>query len=164
MTKPIANRMPTAEEIIATLGLTPHPEGGFYRETYRAAGRFGRHHFATAIYFLLPRGYKSALHRIKSDEVWHHYLGGPLHVAEITPQGLVKDTLIGSDLAAGERPQYVVEAGHWFGSYPDGSSDFALVGCTVSPGFEFSDFEMGRRDELLRAFPHARDLIIKLTD
>lgn len=149
-------------EIVKKLDLKPHPEGGFYRETYRAGGKFGDHNYSTAIYFLLTPGNFSALHRIKSDEVWHFYSGDSITVVEITPNE-VKKTIIGSNIENGEVPQYVVPVGTWFGSYLNDGGKFGLIGCTVSPGFEFADFEMGKRADLLRSFPNAKDEIIRLT-
>jgi predicted cupin superfamily sugar epimerase len=140
----------TAEDLIRELDLAPHPEGGFFRETYRS-----KH--STAIFFLLPRGHVSKFHRLKSDEVWHVYAGGPLHVIELEGDR-AKDTVLSQD-----RPQHVVPGGVWFGSYPDPSADYALVGCTVAPAFEFTDFEMAKREPLLEEFPLAKDLILKLT-
>jgi len=153
-----------AQRLIARLRLKPHPEGGFYRETYRCARRIpgrrfpGGRSFSTAILFLLPRGGLSRLHRIRSDEVWHLYSGGPLAVAEIDPvSGRARRT----KLWAG-RVQHAVQAGTWFGAYLEPGVDFALVGCTVAPGFDFRDFELGGRDRLLRRFPSARPLISRL--
>lgn len=162
------------ERLAATLGLLPHPEGGHYRETYRAtettdAGalpeRFGgaRSH-STAIYFLLAAGERSKLHRIRSDEVWHLYDGGPLLIISISPAGDLTRTMLGRNLAAGEVPQHVVAAGHWFGALPADGASHALCGCTVAPGFDFNDFELARRDALLAAFPGHRHWILQLTD
>lgn len=140
----------TPEALIARFRLAPHPEGGYFRETYRSA-------HSTAIYFLLPRGHVSKFHRLKSDEVWHLYAGGPLHVIELTPNG-VKETVLDS-----HRPQYVVPGGTWFGSFPDPRANLAFVGCTVAPAFEFAHFEMAKRESLLKEFPLARVMIEKLT-
>ena len=137
----------TADEIIAALKLQPHPEGGFYRETYRSA-------HSTAIFFLLPEGAVSRLHRIKSDEVWHFYAGGPLRIVELGA---------GSTVLSPRQPQHVVAAGRWFGAYPEQGSGYSLVGCTVAPAFRFEDFELGSREDLLREFPDARAQIEKLT-
>jgi predicted cupin superfamily sugar epimerase len=153
----------SASDLVRILQLTPHPEGGFFRETYRAEGRSGSRSASTAIYFLLPQGHVSRLHRIRSDEVWHLYLGGPLDIVELQANGPAKVTRLGLDLNRDERPQHVVPGGTWFGSMPAPGVPFALVGCTVAPGFEFDDFEMGSRDALLTEFPQARDLIMKLT-
>lgn len=166
--------LPAAEELIRLLGLKPHPEGGFYKESYRAAeavsqqalpARYsGPRRFSTAIYFLLPEGAKSRLHRVKSDELWHFYLGGPMTVAEIAPDGTVRRTVMGQDVKAGQVLQHAVAAGAWFGAWPEAGGGYALVGCTVAPGFEFADFELGKRAELLKAFPQAADVIGRLTD
>ncbi len=125
-----------AEEVIHLLGLAPHPEGGFYAETFRPAGPGGERGASTAIYYLLREGEVSAWHRVRdADEVWHHYLGAPLElrIADATVR-------LGSDLAAGERPQAVVPAGAWQTARTLGG--WALVGCTVAPAFQFSSFEM----------------------
>ncbi|MCM0082405.1 cupin domain-containing protein [Geomonas sp. Red32] len=161
------------QELVARLGLTRHPEGGWFRETYRSPEivgtgalpeRFGgSRSFCTSIYFLLEAGDISALHRIKSDELWHFHLGSPLTVQVITPEGERRELRLGSDLAAGESLQAVVPAGCWFGAELSGGEGFALVGCTVSPGFDFADFEMGERGSLLALFPAHRELITRLT-
>lgn len=142
-----------ARRLITTLELKPHPEGGYYRETYRSP-------HSTAIYFLLTEGERSRLHRIKSDELWHFYCGGPLTVTEIAPDGRVTETALG---AHGGKLQHTVTAGHWFGAQPNAGAGYALVGCTVAPAFQFADFELGRRDVLLKAFPHAKEIIARLT-
>jgi predicted cupin superfamily sugar epimerase len=162
---------------IERLGLEPHPEGGFFRETHRAAlvlpgealppGFAGPRAASTAIYFLLRRGQRSALHRLRSDEVWHHYAGGPLlvHVLETGGVG-ARAIRLGRDFDAGETLQAVVSAGAWFGAElapVTPAADFALVGCTVAPGFDFADFELARRPDLVARFPAHRELIERLT-
>jgi hypothetical protein len=136
----------TAAGIVAQLGLKPHPEGGHYRETFRdpAATKDGRA-ASTAIYFLLRRGERSHWHRVDAVEVWHHYAGAPLvlEMAE-SAQGPVRRMKLGDDLAAGERPQGVVPAGHWQAAESLGA--WTLVGCTVAPGFAFASFEMAPPD------------------
>jgi hypothetical protein len=134
----------TAEQVATQLGLLPHPEGGFYRETWRSNQRVvaedGRQRAAgTAILFLLPEGAHSAWHRVASDEMWLHQQGAPLalHLRDDTREWTI---LLGSDLAAGQVPQALVPAGVWQAARPVGG--WALMGCTVSPGFEFEDFEM----------------------
>ncbi|MFI5345609.1 MAG: cupin domain-containing protein [Elusimicrobiota bacterium] len=149
----------TPDALVARLNLAPHPEGGFYRETYRAADGA-----CTAIYYLLPAGAKSNLHRIKSDEIWHYHLGGPLEIVEITPDGRVETTVLGSNLEKGEVLRKVVAAGRWFGARPCPGAEWALAGCTVAPAFQFADFELGGRAELLRLFPAAAAEIRALTD
>ena len=165
--------MHTAQEIIDRLALQPHPEGGHFRESYRSEqviasqetpGKFpGGRSFATAVYFLLHGDDFSALHRIRSDEIWHFYQGSSLTICSIDPTGALWRDRLGSDIIAGERPQVVVRAGSWFGAFLHDSSSYALLGCTVAPGFDFRDFEMGRRDRLLSEFPHHADLIRRLT-
>ena len=149
----------TAEELVRLYELKPHPEGGFFRETYRSA----RNH-STAILYLLPAGARSRLHRLKSDEIFHFYLGGPMVLAELAPSGEAREVRMGQDVASGCALQHVVEAGTWFGAYPELESAFCLVGCTVAPGFDFADFELGERAKLLEQFPRARALIERLTD
>jgi predicted cupin superfamily sugar epimerase len=156
-------------ELIERLQLTPHPEGGYFRETYRAAEsvggsalprRFnGERSISTAIYFLLEAGQCSHLHRIKSDEVWHFYAGDPLDVVEIDAAGDLRTTRLG----AGGVYQHVVPAGVWFGAAPAEGGRFALVGCTVAPGFDFADFELADRTALLREYPRHQDWIRRLT-
>lgn len=163
----------TVAEIAKAYGLQPHPEGGYFKESYRSPGHIpasalpkgfaGERSYSTAIYFLLPRGARSRLHRIKSDEVWHFYLGGPLTLVQLFPSGRVETVVMGHDVAAGQRVQHVVPAGCWFGARPEDGSAYSFVGCTVSPGFDFADFEMGSREELLAQFPAAREAIELLT-
>lgn len=131
----------TADQIISLLGLEPHPEGGCFCETYRDPARTGTGRAAsTAIYFLLRAGEVSRWHKVDAAEVWHHYAGAPLDLAVAPPTGGVNRTILGCDLAAGERPQAVVPAGHWQQARSLG--EFTLVGCTVAPGFEYSGFVM----------------------
>lgn len=156
---------------IETLGLIPHPEGGWFKETYRSseaiplAGlppRFpGPRSLCTSIYFLLEPGQFSALHRIKSDEIWHFHEGGPLTVQVLSPSGESHALRLGRNAERGERFQAVVPAGSWFGAETGG--DFSLVGCTVAPGFDFTDFDMADRTDLCKSFPHQQALIRRLT-
>ncbi|MEM8601102.1 MAG: cupin domain-containing protein [Bacteroidota bacterium] len=159
---------PSAQTWIEALGLLPHPEGGFFRETYRAAhavtGKDGQPRAAsTAIYFLLRAGDVSRLHRITADEGWHLYAGGPLTIHMLTGAGAYDALHLGLDLAAGQRPQQVVPGGVWFGATVDAGADYALVGCTVAPGFDFADFELAERAAMLEAFPRHRVLVERLT-
>ena len=159
--------LPAVEDLVRDLGLLPHPEGGFYRETYRSRTQVGSGRAAaTMIYFLLPAGHVSRLHRIDADEGWHHYLGGALEVYELDeaePGASAHVTRLGKDLSHGEVPQHLVPAGRWFGAAPAAGSPYALVGCTVAPGFEFSRFELGVRAALLAQFPAAAALVERLT-
>ena len=131
------------QKLVEHFSMSPHPEGGFFAETYRSQGAIpadalpgfgGTRNFSTGILFLLRRGEYSHLHRLKQDEMWHFYLGAPLRLAIVRPDG-------------------------WFGATPAEGSDFALVGCTVAPGFDFADFEMADPDVLGQTFPHAAGLV-----
>ena len=138
------------EGIVSRLALAPHPEGGFYRETHRSE-------FSTGIFYLLEKGQKSSLHRIKSDEMWHFYGGDVIAIVEITKDGALKETLLNN-----ENVQYVVRAHTWFGAYLPENSNYALTGCTVAPAFHFSDFEMGDKNLLIANYPHLKEMIEKL--
>lgn len=159
----------TAAELVAALGLLPHPEGGHYRETFRAPplpfelpGR-GPRAASTAIYYLLREGDFSAFHRVQSDEVWHHYAGVPLDLYLLGGTGSGAQAIrLGPNVLAGEVPQAVVPAGVLQAARPSGPG-FSLCGCTVAPGFDFQDFEISNRDSLLQAFPASKDLILALT-
>jgi predicted cupin superfamily sugar epimerase len=130
------------------LKMMSHPEGGSYFEVYRnplqieAEGFDGPRSMATSIFFLLEQGEVSALHRIKSDEIWYHHDGGCLEIIEIDESGREIITRLGRKIDQGEVLQHVVKAGRWFGSKPASGSDYCLVGCQVSPGFDFRDFEL----------------------
>jgi predicted cupin superfamily sugar epimerase len=156
---------------IAKLGLIEHPEGGYYRETYRSpllldtlpADFSGPRSASTAIYFLLCGDEFSALHRIRSDELWHFYVGGSLTIHCIYPEGLYSEMRLGPDSERGEVFQAVVRAGCWFGATLRAAGTWALVGCTVAPGFDFRDFELAVREELIRRYPQHRVIIQRLT-
>ena len=153
--------------------LQPHPEGGWFVETYRSAERIpasalpdrfvGTRVFGTAIYFLLEGHHFSALHRIQSDEIWHFYAGNPLNIIVLDETGTLQTIRLGPNAAAGEVFQAVVPAGRWFGAKPAMSEGYALVGCTVAPGFEFADFELADRAVLLAQFPQHQTAIERLT-
>jgi len=155
------------KNIVKNLDLLPHPEGGFYKETYRSEissdydGFDGKRNVATGIYYLLSEGDFSAFHRIKSDETWHFYAGEALELVEITPGGKLIKTLIGNQFEKGEQPQYTVNAGNWFASKSSGT--YSLVGCTVYPGFDFQDFELAERNSFIQEFPDHIKLIEGLT-
>jgi uncharacterized protein len=163
----------TARYWIERLQLEAHPEGGYFRQTYRSdlviarealpAGFTGARSASTAIYFLLEGKNFSAFHRLRSDEVWHFYVGSPLVVDVIAPSGARSAILLGNDLEAGQVPQAVVPAGCWFASHVADWKSFAVVGCTVAPGFDFEDFEMGKQAELVAQYPQHRDVIERLT-
>lgn len=164
----------TAEELIKLLHLQPHPkEGGFFRETYRAdetlpanalPSRYGANRSAgTAIYYLLTPSTFSALHRLAGDEIFHFYLGGPVRMLQLFPDGQGGTVLLGSDLAAGHSPQVIVPRGVWQGSILEPGAPFALLGCTVAPGFDYADYEHGNREELIAQYPAFADWICRLT-
>ncbi len=156
-----------AEDVVEQLGLSPHPEGGFYREVFRDAALVAHPvHGApraalTSIYFLLPAGTFSALHRVAQTEVWLHLAGDPveLHVFE---RGAHASVLLGADLAAGQRPQHAVPAHAWQAAVPRGHA-WSLCGCTVAPGFDFADFELPPRETMLRELPAHAALVERLT-
>lgn len=164
----------THQDVIEALGLSPLPEeGGFYRECYRSEeriprsglpGRYdGDRSFGTDIYFLIHKGEVSKFHRLKSDEIWYHHFGGPITVVELTPEGEVRRVEMGSDLSRGQRLKHVFRRRSWFGAFTNLGVEFALLSCVVIPGFEFADFEVGKRETLLKAYPQAREEIEKLT-
>jgi predicted cupin superfamily sugar epimerase len=162
----------TPEYFIKHLQLQPHPEGGFFNETYRSKGIIasqclpseftGNRHYSTAIYFLLQQGDFSAFHRIKSDECWHFYEGGTLLIHIIDEKGNYSCLHLGKNIHEGEVFQFVIPAGSWFASEPSAESEFSLVGCTVAPGFDFADFEMANARTLLKLYPQHQSLIQRL--
>ncbi len=160
--------MLTQAQIIAALGLSPHPEGGHYRETYRGDAlpfelpARGRRASSTAIYFLLAPGEFSAFHVVASDEGWHHYLGSALELVLLDDHGRLERRTLGKDFERGELPQIVVPAGVYQAARPLGP-DPVLVGCTVAPGFDFADFSMPSRAELTAKFPAHAELVAQLT-
>jgi hypothetical protein len=155
------------------LQLEPHPEGGYFRQTYRSdvviareglpVGFSGARAVSTAIYFLLEGENFSAFHRLRSDEIWHFYVGKPLVVHVIDAEGKYSRILLGDDPEAGQVLQAVVRAGCWFASHVADRKGFAVVGCTVAPGFDFADFEMAKRDELVAGYPEFLPIIERLT-
>ncbi|WBO86194.1 cupin domain-containing protein [Hymenobacter yonginensis] len=157
----------TAQEIIQHLHLTPHPEGGYYRETYRATDTLTTaaghtRSVSTAIYYLLENEDKSHFHRIKSDELWFFHQGQALEIILLTPGQPTRLTL-GPDFAAGELPQAVIPAGVWFAAQVKHRPGYGLVSCTVAPGFDFADFELAERAALLREFPQAANVVEQFT-
>lgn len=172
-----------ANYLVSKYNMVPHPEGGFYVETFRSDtnvsidsedGQTLQRPASTAIYFLMVPGNISRFHRIKSDEIWHFYGGGSMTVVELIDPPELKDdgtstlgyktTVLGTNLSENESVQYVVKKDTWFGSFPNDGSDYSFVGCTVSPGFVFDDFELASREKLLLQYPSARDMILKLTE
>ena len=164
--------MSIVDTLIQRYGLEPHPEGGWYKQTHKSneqiaaralPERFGaRRSFSTAIYFLLEKENFSAFHRIKSDECWHFYAGDSLLIYIIEQSGELKVISLGSDHEKGQSFQYVVQANCWFASCPAPESEYCFVGCTVSPGFEFDDFELADASELSAIYPQHKPTIIEL--
>jgi predicted cupin superfamily sugar epimerase len=171
---------PTAAELAATLGLEPHPEGGFFRETYRASETVrtprGERAVSTAILFLVTAAAISHLHRLGSDELWAFQGGLPLELVTLSPGGDVETRVLGGladgtdeALEAAATPQALVPAGSWQGARLAGgphlpaSRAWALVSCIVSPGFEYEDFELGERDALLAAYPEHAEIVTAFT-
>ena len=159
-----------AEVIIKTLGLEPHPERGYYHQTYRASSRVqsqphgGTRAASTAIYFLVTADQPTTyLHRLISDEVFHLYDGGPLEILRLFPDGRWDVAVLGMNLEAGERPQIVIPAGTWFGTELRAGVAHCLIGCTVAPGFEFSDFELAQGHELEASYPEAAARIRRMS-
>ncbi len=160
-----------AVSYIKELGLIKHIEGGAYKEVYRSdllasfpqlMGHNEARNLCTSIYFLLQFGEFSAFHRIKSDELWHHYDGNVLHIYELNTKGELIVHKLGKDLAQGEQIQTWIPAGSWFASRCEVEQGFALVGCTVSPGFDFADFELAKAAELTQTYPAHSALIQSL--
>ena len=162
-----------AEEIISILKLKSHPEGGYFKETYRSQTEIpnsclpetytGRRNFSTSIYFLLTSEMFSAFHRIKQDEIWHFYDGSPLKLHIISNSGKYSCHHIGNDIFNNEIPQLTVFGGNWFAAEVIQKNSYSLIGCTVSPGFDFDDFELKAKKELVELFPEHKSIISRLT-
>ncbi|NCD34351.1 MAG: cupin domain-containing protein [Spartobacteria bacterium] len=161
----------SAAHWVGELALTPHPEGGYYKEVYRSENAIpatalppeynGSRSFSTAIYYLLERDDFSAFHRIRQDEVWHHYAGGNLELHIISPAGLYSCITLGKKGSA--VPVVVIPGGHWFAATPSHGSIYALCGCTVAPGFDFADFDMPESHTLKEQFPQHAAILEKWT-
>jgi predicted cupin superfamily sugar epimerase len=167
-----SNQMLTAQQLVELYNLQPHPEGGYFKETYRATEsinaealpkRFtGDRRIATGIYFLLEGEQFSAFHRIKSDEMWHFYAGHALNIYVIHLSGELEIIRLGSDVLDGQTFQAVVPANCWFASRPAIKNTYSFVGCTVAPGFDFEDFEMADKISLSNEYPRNETLISAL--
>lgn len=163
----------TADDVIRLLNLQPHPvEGGFFRETYRSAASLpasvlpahgAARSASTAIYYLLKPGHVSELHVLPGDEVFHFYLGAPVRMLQLWPDGSGRHVVLGSNILADEVPQLVVPGGVWQGTRLVGDSGFALLGCTVAPGFDYADYRGATRAELTGKWPQFAEPIKMLT-
>ncbi|MCU7548550.1 cupin domain-containing protein [Chitinophagaceae bacterium LB-8] len=162
----------TVRQMVQLLDLQPHPEGGYYKEVYRSEGFVekaclpgnfgGKRNFSTSIYYLLQKEDFSAFHRIKSDEIWHFYLGGNLLIHVLHPDGSYECMILGNTIGSGAAFQLVVPAGSWFAAEPAPGNEFTLAGCTVAPGFDFADFELADQKNLVQQYPHYQELITRL--
>jgi len=160
------------QQIVQALELAPHPEGGYYKETYRSAGSIktssldseyeGERNYSTAIYYLLTSDVFSAFHRIHQDETWHFYDGSALDLHIISPDGYYQLIKIGREIEKGEVPQFTVKGGDWFGASVREENSYSLCGCTVAPGFDFRDFDMPDTEEFIKKFPQHASLIKSL--
>ncbi len=161
------------DEIIRTLGLVPHPEGGYYREIYRSAETVGREslperyegdrHFGSSIYYLLTEDTFSAMHRLKTDEVFLYHLGDPVELLRLFPDGSGVVVTLGPFIDRGHMLQCVVPRGCWMGLSLATGGVYGLLGTVMAPGFDFRDFEMGRREELIAEYPGFTEIICRLT-
>ena len=161
------------QRIIEKLGLLPHPEGGYYKEIYRSKGLIqseslgpefsGIRNYATSIYFMLTSDTFSAFHKINQDEIWHFYDGSPIKLHVISESGIHTQHIVGKDIFSDQVPQIVVPANHWFAATVINKNDFSLVGCSVSPGFDFNDFTLPSRKQLTQLFPQHINIITELT-
>jgi predicted cupin superfamily sugar epimerase len=157
----------TSKDLISKLNLQPHPEGGYYRETYRSeqtliVAEEKNRNVSTAIYYMLEDNDRSRFHRIQSDELWFFHQGDPLEIVFLK-DGKAHTIVLGNDVAKGELPQAKIEAHLWFGSRIKGGSGYSLVSCTVAPGFDFSDFEMADKALLQHQYPHLKEVIEQFT-
>lgn len=165
--------MKNAAYWIEKLQMQKHPEGGYYKETYRSSGVIhqeslpvvmtGSRNYCTGIYFLLENGNFSAFHRIRSDEMWHFYSGTAIEILYFDEEGKLQKILLGNRMELGEQFQAVVPANCWFASAVVESDSFALVGCTVAPGFDYADFELAQRAQLIQNYPAYSEVIEKFT-
>jgi uncharacterized protein len=161
--------MLTPEEIMKALKMEPHPvEGGFFAETYRSVGNVprqelpgypGARSLSTAIYYLLTPGTISAMHRVRGDEMFHFYLGDPVEMLQLHPDGSGDTVVLGQDILRGMKLQHVVAGGVWQGSRLRDGGQFALLGTTMAPGFEYEDYETGHRAALVAQFPAFAEMI-----
>jgi uncharacterized protein len=159
-------------KIIELLHLSPHPEGGYYNEIYRSEEVLSNEaippryisdrNISTSIYFMLCKNQVSHFHRIQSDEIWHYYKGSSIIVHCLSKDGYSKHT-VGNGILAGQTPQLIISKGTWFAAELEDKTSFSLIGCTVAPGFNFEDFELGNADDLLKLYPNQKEVINRLS-
>lgn len=165
--------MKREELLIKKLHLTQHPEGGYFKEIYRSTATIdkkslpdcynGARNYCTSIYFLLTSDDFSAFHKINQDETWHFYEGSTLTIHQISPSGEYLKITIGNDILNNQFPQYTVPGDYWFAASVDQKNSYSLVGCTVSPGFDFNDFTLAEKNNLQKKFPNHKNIIEELT-
>ena len=163
----------TIQKIISHFDLQEHPEGGYFKETYRSEGEIpeellsnefeGSRNYSTGIYFLLTSEAFSAFHKIHQDEMWHFYKGSPLTIHMISPDGAYSKQVVGLNFDEGELPQFTVPKEYWFAAEVNETDSYSFVGCTVSPGFDFRDFELAERGSLVELFPQHKKIISSFT-
>ncbi len=173
MTKSNIKLMDSLDTIVQTLELKPHPEGGYYKETYRSEGVISKdclpqvfqdqRHYCTGIYYLLKSDDFSAFHKINQDEMWHFYMGDALELTMISEDGVLSTVMIGNDLLNGQVPQFVVPKNYWFAAKISKPNSFSFLGCTVAPGFDFRDFTLASCKSLTELFPQHETVIKSLT-
>jgi predicted cupin superfamily sugar epimerase len=161
------------EEIIKKYNLEKHPEGGYYSETYRSIETISKenldtrytqsHSYGTCIYYLLTSETFSEMHQLETDEIFHFYLGDPIEMLQLYPDGKGKYVVIGNDISQDMSPQVIVPRGVWQGSRLIKGGEFALLGCTLAPGFEFVDYKSGKKADLIQKYPDFKDSITALT-
>jgi len=162
-----------ADDVIEKLNLLPHPEGGYFKETYRSLETIkkkclperysGNRTFSTQIFFLLKGNQFSSFHKLNSDETWHFHAGCPIEIISISPDGTLAKTILGINLLDDQLPQYTIPAGIWFAAKPLDIQSFTLVSCSVAPGFDFADFQLGDKDFLIKQFPGHSQIITQFT-
>ena len=162
-----------SKQWISKLNLQPHPEGGYYSEVYRSdeiipnaslnRRYIGSRSISTSIYFLLDGNQFSAFHKIRSDELWHFYDGSAIKLYLISEDGKLEIQNVGINIGQNEFPQITIPKNVWFAAEPIDKESYTLVGCTVAPGFDFNDFELGERKGLIQRFPHHQELITRYT-
>ena len=160
--------------LIDKLDLTPHPEGGYFKETHRSIGKIpqnslpdifnGDRNYYTSIYFLLTSDDFSAFHKINQEETWYYHEGSSIKIHQISPIGTYSFVILGNDILKDEQFQYTVPAGYWFAATVEQKHSYTLVGCAVAPGFDFKDFVLAKREVLQQEFPEHKKIIKALTN